>query len=57
MAASAKTVLRKRAVIYNLLQYAVDWHAMPANWLSEVRWTAPKVSRAIDKRVVAINPR
>ncbi|MEV5718474.1 integrase [Amycolatopsis mediterranei] len=53
--AAAKTVNRKRAVIYNALEYAVELKLIRANRLSEVKWTAPKSVRAIDKRVV-INP-
>jgi integrase len=55
-AAAPKTVLRKRAVIYNLLEYAVESGRITRNRLPDVRWTPPKVNRAIDKRVVAINP-
>ena len=54
--AAAKTVMRKRAVFYNALDYAVELKLLPANHLSKVKWTAPKTVRAIDKRVV-INPR
>ncbi|MBE1502696.1 integrase [Amycolatopsis lexingtonensis] len=53
--AAAKTVNRKRAVIYNALEYAHELKLIRANRLSEVKWTAPKSVRAIDKRVV-INP-
>ncbi|MEV6621060.1 integrase [Amycolatopsis sp. NPDC051106] len=53
--AAAKTVNRKRAVIYNALEYAVELKLIRANRLPEVKWTAPKSVRAIDKRVV-INP-
>ncbi|HYQ66150.1 tyrosine-type recombinase/integrase [Actinophytocola sp.] len=50
--AAAKTVTRKRAVLYNALDYAVELKALSANNLHEVKWTAPKTVRAIDKRVV-----
>jgi hypothetical protein len=50
--AAAKTFTRKRAVLYNALDYAVELKALGANNLSEVEWTAPKTVRAIDKRVV-----
>ncbi|MGW4826691.1 tyrosine-type recombinase/integrase [Amycolatopsis japonica] len=53
--AAAKTVGRKRAVIHNMLEYAEELKLVTANRLSEVKWTAPKTVRAIDKRVV-INP-
>lgn len=54
--AAAKTVMRKRAVLHNALDYGVELKAVDANRLSEVRWNAPKQVRAIDKRVV-INPK
>jgi integrase len=50
--AAAKTVTRKRAVLYNALDYAVEVKALGANNLGAVKWTAPKTVRAIDKRVV-----
>jgi integrase len=50
--AAAKTVNRKRAVLFNALEYAVEMKLLTANKLSEVNWTAPKTVRAIDKRVV-----
>jgi integrase len=54
--AAATTVRRKRAVLHNALQYAVEIEALPANNLDKVGWTAPKVSDVVDRRVV-INPR
>ena len=54
--AAAKTVTRKRAVLFNALDYAVEIKALSANNLPAVKWTAPKTMRAIDKRVV-INTR
>jgi len=53
--AAAKTVNRKRAVLYNALDYAVELKLLTKNRLHDVKWTAPKEVRAIDKRVV-INP-
>lgn len=50
--AAAKTVTRKRAVLYNVLEYAVELKLLTANRLSEVKWTAPKTVRALDKRSV-----
>ncbi|WP_435159635.1 tyrosine-type recombinase/integrase [Amycolatopsis sacchari] len=50
--AAAKTVYRKRAVLHNALDYAVELKALTANRLSTVKWTMPKTARAIDKRVV-----
>lgn len=49
---AAKTVTRKRAVLYNALDYAVELKVLAANNLPAVKWTAPKTVRAIDKRVV-----
>lgn len=54
--AGAKTVARKRAVLHNALEYAVEWRVLERNYLPQIKWTAPKESKAIDKRVV-INPR
>jgi integrase len=53
--AAAKTVARKRAVLYNAIEYAIELRLVTRNRLPEVKWTAPKEARAIDKRVV-INP-
>jgi integrase len=53
--AGAKTVSRKRSVLHNALEYAVELRVLEENLLPQVKWTAPKESRAIDKRVV-INP-
>lgn len=53
--AAAKTVSRKRSVLYNALEYAVEEKLLTKNRLPELKWTAPKEVRAIDKRVV-INP-
>ncbi|HEY0641298.1 MAG TPA: integrase [Pseudonocardiaceae bacterium] len=53
--AAAKTIGRKRAVVHNAFEYAVELKLLSANPLSAVKWTLPKASRAIDKRVV-INP-
>lgn len=53
--AGAKTVARKRAVLYNALEYAVELNVLTRNRLPSVKWTAPKEVKAIDKRVV-INP-
>lgn len=38
--------------LYNPLDYAVELKALSANNLADVKWTAPKTVRAIDKRVV-----
>lgn len=54
--AAGKTVARKRAVLYNALEYAVEWQLITRNRIADVRWSPPKEVKAIDKRVV-INPR
>jgi integrase len=54
--AAATVVARKRAVLFNLLGYAVDKKHFPMNPLTSVRWTSPKVAEAIDRRRV-VNPR
>lgn len=53
--ASAKTIARKRAVLFNALDYAVELKLLDKNPVPDLKWTAPKIVRAIDKRVV-INP-
>ena len=40
--AAANTVARRRAVLYNALEYAVELDRLPANPLSRVKWKAPK---------------
>jgi hypothetical protein len=47
--AAAKMVTRKRAVFYNVLDYAVERKLLTANRPPEVEWQAPKTVRAIDK--------
>jgi integrase len=53
--AAASTVLRKRAVFYNALGFAVEFGHLPSNPVDRLQWTAPEVAQAIDRRVVA-NP-
>jgi len=52
---AATVVARKRAVLYNLLGYAVDKKHFPMNPLTSVSWKSPKVAEAIDRRRV-VNP-
>ncbi len=54
--AAPTTVNRKRAVLHNALQYAVELELLLANNLGRVGWRAPKVADVVDRRVV-INPR
>lgn len=53
--AAAKTVSRKRAVLFNALEHAIESKLITKNRLAEIKWTAPKEVKAIDKRLV-INP-
>jgi integrase len=53
--AAGKTVARKRAVLHNALEFAVELQLISRNRLPEIKWTAPKEVKSIDKRVV-INP-
>jgi len=45
----------KRAVLYNLLGYAVDKRHFSANPLASLSWKSPKTAEAIDRRRV-VNP-
>ncbi|MCO5967929.1 tyrosine-type recombinase/integrase [Actinoallomurus soli] len=53
--AAAATVARKRAIFYNVLQYAVELEELDSNPIDRVRWKPVKVAEAVDPRVV-INP-
>jgi integrase len=48
-------VLRKRAIFYNALGYAVELGLLASNPVDRVQWTAPEVAQVVDRRVVA-NP-
>ena len=54
-AAAANTANRKRAVLSNLMQYAVETGALPASPLTAIRWTRPRTLKTVDPRTV-INP-
>ena len=54
-AAGATTINRKRAVLFNVLEYAVELGYFDANPLRAVKWRAPKTAEAVDPRVV-VNP-
>jgi integrase len=54
--ASATTINRKRAVVYNALELAAERELLVVNPLSKVRWRAPKVNDVVDPAAV-INPR
>ena len=51
-AAAANTANRKRAVLNNLMQYAVETGALPANPLRTVKWTRPRTLKSVDPRTV-----
>lgn len=54
-AAATATQKRKRAVLYNTMEYAVELGLLDVNPIDKIPWKAPKPVRAIDKRVV-VNP-
>lgn len=54
--AAATVINRKRAVVHNLLGYAVELEQLVANPLTGLRWKRPKQVEQVDPRVV-INPR
>ncbi|SES20543.1 tyrosine-type recombinase/integrase [Actinokineospora terrae] len=53
--AAPATIRRKRAVLYNAMEYAVEKELLPANPIPGLKLKVPKPAKAIDKRVVA-NP-
>lgn len=55
--AAANTVARKRAVLYSVLGYAVDLERLDSNPLDRIKWKAPKVAEAVDRRVVVDHAR
>ena len=50
--AAANTANRKRAVLNNLMQYAIETGALPANPLKAVKWTRPRTLKSVDPRTV-----
>jgi integrase len=50
--AAASTVSRKRAIFYNAVEYAVELEHLAGNPIASIRWRAPKVSEAVNPRVV-----
>ena len=51
-AAAANTANRKRAVLNNLMQYAVEASVLPANPLKAITWTRPRTLKTVDPRTV-----
>lgn len=54
--AAPTTIARKRAVIYNVLELAVEHEHFTANPLDRIRWNPPKVTGTVDPRSV-VNPK
>lgn len=54
--AAAKTVARKRAVLYNAFEYAVELDESDRNPIDKVKWTPSKLAEEVDWRVM-IGPR
>jgi integrase len=50
--AAANTANRKRAVLSNAMQYAVEMNVLPANPLKTVKWTRPRTLKTVDPRAV-----
>ena len=55
--AAANTIARKRAVLYAALAYAVDLGRLESHPLDRIKWKAPKVAEAIDRRAVVDHAR
>ncbi|WP_019544997.1 tyrosine-type recombinase/integrase [Streptomyces sulphureus] len=53
--AAPETVRRKRAVLSNVLRYAVEIGELNENPVASVQWKPPKLAKEVDRRVV-INP-
>jgi hypothetical protein len=51
-AAAANTANRKRTVLNNLMQYAVETGVLPANPLKAVKWTRPRTLKTVDPRTM-----
>ncbi|ASU78349.1 integrase [Actinopolyspora erythraea] len=49
---AASVVSRKRAVLHNALDYAVERGLLDCNRLPELKWSPPKNVQALDKRTV-----
>ncbi|MFF5229985.1 tyrosine-type recombinase/integrase [Dactylosporangium sp. NPDC000521] len=50
--AAAKTVARKRAILFNAFEYAVELGYLADNPIGRVKWKAPKAAESVDRRVV-----
>lgn len=54
-AAAASVVNRKRAVLSNALEYAIELKLLDTNPIPALKWRAPKITHAVDRRSV-VNP-
>lgn len=52
---SAATVVRRRAVLFNALEFAKERDLLTPNPLESFKWRPPKLSHAVDRRSV-VNP-
>ncbi len=50
--AAPKTIARKRAILHNALEYAIELGLLSENPIKRVAWKAPKVAESVDRRVV-----
>jgi integrase len=50
--AAATTQRRKRSVLHNLAGYAVEQRHLTVNPVAQLKWKAPAVAEAVDRRVV-----
>jgi integrase len=50
--AAANTANRKRAVLNNAMQYAIEMNVLPVNPLKSVKWTRPRTLKTVDPRAV-----
>ncbi|MFI6396365.1 tyrosine-type recombinase/integrase [Nonomuraea sp. NPDC050540] len=53
--AAANTVKRRRAILHQLLEWAVEQQLFTFNPLDRIKWTPPRTNPAVDPRVV-VNP-
>jgi site-specific recombinase XerD len=53
--AAPNTVARKRAILYNVFEYAVEEGLLVANPIDYLGWKTPKTTETVDRRSV-VNP-
>jgi integrase len=54
--AAPATIRRKRAVLFNAMEYAVELKLLSKNPIPALKWKVPKATKSVDKRVV-VNPK